>query len=133
MRVVLDTNVLVSALFWGGQPRRVVDLAIAGRLQAVTSPELLAELEQVLAEGFAVPQDRVELVLRDVLSYAEVAVPLEEVDIPVRDRDDAKVLAAARAGRAACIVTGDRDLLEIGEVHGIAILTVREFLSSFVG
>jgi len=67
MRVVLDTNVLISALFWGGQPRRLVDLAIAGRIQAITSPELLGELERVLAEDFEVPQDKVEFVLRDVL------------------------------------------------------------------
>ncbi len=133
MRVVLNTNVLISALFWGGQPRRVVDLAIAGRIQAVTSPELLAELEQVLAEDFAVPQETVELVLRDTLSYAEVTVPVEEVHIAVRDSGDTKVIAAAMAGRGDCIVTGDRDLLVIVEAHGIAIVTVREFLSSFVG
>jgi putative PIN family toxin of toxin-antitoxin system len=130
MRVVLDTNVLISALFWGGQPRRVVDLAIAGRIQAITCPELLAELAQVLAEDLEVAQDKVDLVVRDVLSYAEVTVPLEEVEAPVRDPGDRKVIACAVAGRADCIVTGDRDLLALGEVHGVAVLSVRAFLSS---
>jgi putative PIN family toxin of toxin-antitoxin system len=130
MRVVLDTNVLVSALFWGGQPRRVVDMAIAGRVQAVTSAELLLELAQVLAEDLEVPQDKVELVLRDVLSYAEVTVPVEEVEAPVRDPGDRKVITCAVAGRADYIVTGDRDLLALGQVHGVAVLSVHAFLSS---
>jgi putative PIN family toxin of toxin-antitoxin system len=133
MRVVLDTNVLISALFWGGQPRRLVDLAIAGRIQAITSPELLGELERVLAEDFEVPQDKVEFVLRDVLSYAEITVPLEEIEAPVRDPGDTKVIACAVSGRADCIVTGDRDLLALGEAHGVAVLSVRAFLSSSAG
>ena len=48
IRAVIDTNVLISALFWGGAPRRVVDLASSGRFRALTSLELLAELEDVL-------------------------------------------------------------------------------------
>jgi len=128
MRAVLDTNVIISALFWGGGPRRVVDLAASGRFQAITSPELLAELEDVLAEDFEVPQERVELILRDVLSWAEVAGPTEQVVLPVRDLADVKVVACAVAGRADCIVTGDRDLLSLGEVQGIRMMTVRAFL-----
>jgi len=128
MRVVLDTNVLISALFWGGAPRRVVDLAAAGHCQAITSPELLAELEAVLAEDFGVPQDKLELVLRDILSYAEVVTAVEEPELPVRDLADVKVIACAIAGRADCIVTGDQDLLSLPLVGAIRILSVRDFL-----
>lgn len=128
MRAVIDTNVLISALFWGGQPRRVVDLAAAGRFQAVTSPELLVELEGVLAGDFGVPQDRVDLVLRDILSYAEVVAPTQELAVAVRDPSDIKVIACAVAGRADFIVTGDRDLLALGEPQGIRFVAVREFL-----
>ena len=130
MRAVLDTNVLISALFWGGTPRQVVDLAASGRFQAVTSPELLAELTAVLAEDFDVPQDKLDLVLRDVLSYAEVVAVLEEPAIPVRDLADVKVLACALAGRADCIVTGDRDLLALPPLPEVRILTPRAFLDA---
>jgi putative PIN family toxin of toxin-antitoxin system len=128
MRVVLDTNVLISALFWGGAPRRMVDLAAAGHFQAVTSPELLAELEAVLAGDFGVPQDKLELVLRDILSYAEVVTAVEEPELPVRDLADVKVIACAVAGRADCIVTRDQDLLSLPLVGAIRILSVRDFL-----
>ena len=130
MRAVLDTNVLISALFWGGTPRQVVDLAVSGHFQAVTSPELLAELTTVLADDFDVPQDKLDLVLRDVLSYAEVVAVLEEHAIPVRDLADVKVLACALAGRADCIVTGDRDLLALPPLPEVRILTPRAFLDA---
>ena len=128
MRAVLDTNVIISALFWGGLPRRVVDLAISGGFQAVTSPELLWELEAVLAEDFEVPQDRVELAVRDMLSYAEVVVPVGEIEVAVRDRGDLRVIACAVAGRADYVITGDRDLLSLKQVAGVRFLTVRAFL-----
>jgi putative PIN family toxin of toxin-antitoxin system len=128
MRAVVDTNVFISGLFWGGRPRRVMDLAAAGRFHALTSAELLLELEDVLTEDFEVPQERVDLVLRDVLSYAEMIVPSEETSIAVRDVDDVKVIACAIAGRADCIITGDRDLLSLGEIQGISVLTPEEFL-----
>jgi len=128
MRVVIDNNVLISALFWGGQPRRVVDLASGGHFQALTSPALLAELEDVFAEDFRVPQERLDLILRDVLSYAEIVLAGEQVEAAVRDAADVKVIACAIAGRADCIITGDNDLLALRQVQGIAIRSVSTFL-----
>jgi len=128
MRVVVDTNVFISGLFWGGRPRRVMDLAAAGRFQALTSVELLLELENVLTEDFGVPQEQVDRVLRDVLSYAEMIVPGEEISVPVRDADDVKVIACAIAGGADCIITGDRDLLSLGDIRGITVFTPAQFL-----
>jgi putative PIN family toxin of toxin-antitoxin system len=134
MRVVIDTNVLISALFWGGRPRRVVDLAAAGLFQALKSPELLAEIEDVLIEDFGLPPQRLDLILRDILSYAELITPPPELDVDVRDPADVKVLACAVAGGADCIVTGDKDLLVLERIsgcspgHDVEILTVRAFL-----
>jgi len=133
MRAVIDTNVIISALFWGGQPRRVVDHAASGRFQAITCPELLIELEDVLAEDFGVPQERVDLILRDVLSFSELIAPIQEIEVPVRDHADVKVIACAVAGRADFVVTGDRDLLALGEAHGIRVATVRAFLQAYHG
>jgi len=130
MRAVIDTNVIISALFWGGRPRRVVDLAAAGRFQAVTSPELLAELDTVLAEDFDIPPDRLDLILRDVLSYAELVASVEELEAPVRDAADLIVIACALAGPADVIVTGDRDLLDLEQFRGVRVLSVSRFLSS---
>jgi putative PIN family toxin of toxin-antitoxin system len=130
MRAVVDTNVLISALFWGRAPRRIVDLAAAGHFQALTFPELLAELEAVLAESFVVPREKVDLVLRHILSYAEVVTLLEEPQILVRDLADVKEIACAIAGHADCMVTGDRDLLTLGAVSDMRILSIHAFLDA---
>jgi len=138
MRGVIDTNVLISALFWGGRPREIVDLAASGRFQTITSPELLLELEGVLTRAFDVPEDWVTLVLRDLLSYAEVVAPGEDSqpassDLPpgadaLRDLDDLIVIAAALAGRADHIITGDGDLLSLSPIQDIYVLTPAQFL-----
>jgi len=138
MRAVIDTNVLVSALFWGGRPREVVDLAASGRFQAITSPELLLELEDVLTRAFDVPEDRATLVLRDVLAYAEVATPADDSlersgELPreaadLRDPDDFKVIDAALVAQADYIITGDADLLSVTPIQTIHVLTPAQFL-----
>lgn len=130
VRALVDTNVLISALFWGGNPRRVVDLAAAGRFQALTCPELLSELEEVLVEDFGVPQDKIDLIIRDLLSYSELITPIEESEVPVRDPTDRKIITCALAGHADFIITGDSDLLVLGEVQGARVLTVRTFLEA---
>ena len=69
--------------------------------------------------------------MRDVLGYAEVITVAEEaVPVVVRDLSDVKVIACALAGRADRIITGDMDLLAIGEVGGVRVVTVRGFLES---
>lgn len=138
MRAVLDTNILISALFWGGRPREVIDLAVSGRFQAITSAELLLELENVLTGDFDLSEDRAALVLRDVLSYAEVVTTREDShqafgELPhgaaaIRDLDDLEVIAAALAARADHIITGDADLLSLNPLQHIQILTPAQFL-----
>jgi putative PIN family toxin of toxin-antitoxin system len=132
VRAVLDTNVLISALFWGGRPGEVVAAAVAGRFRAVTSPELLAEFETVMVEDFGLPPDRAILALVDVLSYSHVVLPVSVDDITIRDITDAKVVACAIAGDADFIVTGDRDLLALRGVRSVAVLTVRAFLDRLI-
>jgi len=130
MRVVLDTNVLISGLFWRGAPRAVLDAAASGRFQAVTSPSLLAELEEVLREDFEMPGPQRAEALSFVLSFAELVADGGEVPVEVRDPGDEKVIACAVEGRVDAIVTGDTDLLVLGTAGGIRVLTVRAFLDS---
>ena len=128
LRAVLDTNVIISSLFYGGKPRRVVDLAAAGRFQALTSVPLLVELELVLAEDFEVPTDKVEEAIREVMSFALLVPETPEFEVEVRDAGDAKVLACAAGGEANYVVTGDADLLSLKEWRGVTILTPDQFL-----
>ena len=133
MRAVLDTNVVVSALLWGGTPELILQRARAGELQLATSPALIAELAGILnrrkfaaklAQSNSSPAEVVAL-------YTQLAHTIE-ADAPapsaLRDPDDAAVLACALAARADCIVSGDDDLLTLGSYQGIPILSAAQCL-----
>jgi uncharacterized protein len=129
-RVVLDTNTIVSGLGWGGAPAAVLDAALAGRFDLVTSPALLDELRRVLAypKLQAVIGDADEFV--ELLALAAIVVtPTMTVEL-ARDPDDDRLIEAALAGEAEAIVTGDLDLLTLQRVGQIHIMNPRDFLES---
>jgi uncharacterized protein len=129
-RVVLDANIIVSGIGWGGTPAAVLDAALASHFEIVTSPALLDELRRVLSypKLQAVIGEADELI--ELLALAAIMVtPTETVEL-VRDPDDNRLIEAARTGRADVIVTGDQDLLTLGRVDQIEILTARQFLEA---
>lgn len=132
-RAVLDTNTIVSGIGWGGPPGAVLDAALAGHFEIVTSPALLDELRRVLSypKLQAVIGDGDELIeLIELLALAAIVVtPTEAVEI-IRDPDDNRLIEAAQAGQADIIVTGDQDLLTLMHIEQISILTPREFLET---
>ncbi len=128
MKVVLDTNILISSLFWNGCPRRVVDLATSQHIQSVTSLEILKELQSVLSEDFQVPPTKVKDILKDILSYSQLVKP-RPLSIKIRDLDDVKVIACAAVAKADYIVTGDKDLLILGQFNKTKIITPADFLN----
>lgn len=138
MRLVLDTNVVVSALLWGGEPLRLFGYAADGTVTLHTSPVLLGELGEVLTRSHLA--ERLVSQQRDIAEalahYAEMSVVVAPEAVPrvvPDDPDDDEVIAAAVAAQATAIVSGDKDLLRLGNheaEHGeIAILTVAEALA----
>lgn len=133
MRLVLDTNVVFSALLWRGKPYQLLD-ALSRRpdVYLFSSPALLEELADVLARPLAV--ERLALIgttVNEVLAlYRTVVEVVEPALAPrvVRDADDDRVIAAALAAHAAFIVSGDDDLLSIGSYQGIRIINAAEAL-----
>ena len=127
---VLDTNVLVSGLGWPRSlPGRIVNWAVAGRFMLVTSEPLLDELRRVLAYprlagAIGEPGELVRL----VSEVAVVVEPDREVTVIEHDPADNRVLEAAVAAQADCIVSGDADLLEIVSFEGVRIVSPREFI-----
>lgn len=124
---------MVSGLLWRGAPRPVLDLARAGSLTIFTSPELLAELANVLGrEKFSARLALAETNADElVYGYAALAKTIRPVRIkPVikADPDDDKVLACAKAAKAEIIASGDNHLLDLKEYEGIRILTVNQIL-----
>ena len=130
LRIVLDTNVLISGMGWPGIPAALLDAAVRGRCQLVMSPILLEELRRVLAypklaERF---HDAGRLVsLLETIS--DVVEPGERLEV-VADEADNRVVEAAVAGTARMIATGDTGLLALGKYRGIRIVSPAEALAA---
>ena len=129
VRVVLDTNTLVSGVISpGGPPRRLLDDARTQAFELCSSATLLAELLDVLSrEKFAARLTRAGLtpqgIVGDLRRLAYLATPQEVPRVVENDTDDDHVLACAVAGRADLIVSGDKHLLTLGgQYNGIAIV-----------
>lgn len=133
MRVVLDTNTLVSALLSPhGPPRRLLDDARAQVIELCSSPVLMAELLDVVSrEKFARRFAQAGLtplgVVGEIRRMATMAAPVSVPRVVAEDADDDHVLACALAGKADLIVSGDKHLLDLGGAYqGIRIVTPTE-------
>ena len=131
MRVVIDTNVLISAIFWTGKPKQLLNQVRLGRITFLTSAILLAELKEILTredKPFKLSAEDAERVVAAMRDLAEVVEPQQRLSV-CRDEGDDRVLECAVEGRAEWIVTGDGDLLDLKAFQGIPIVTVANFLS----
>jgi putative PIN family toxin of toxin-antitoxin system len=127
MRVVLDTNVLISGIIFGGKPDAILRMASRDQFTLILSEEILSELEEVLAEKFNWSPAKIASVFEDIGKSAEMTLP-EMVLTGCADPDDNRILEAAVEGCADCIVSGDKHLLRMKTFRGIEILTVSDFL-----
>ena len=129
MKVVLDTNVILSALLFGGKPRRVLEAATAGRVTMFISESLLLELEGVLRrEKFGLEARVVGAIVAELTAAAEVVEPTVHVSIITDDPSDNDVLDCALAAKVDYIVSGDRHLLVLGRCGDTQILNTDDFL-----
>ncbi len=124
---MLDTNTALSGLFWGGPPGALIDAARAGRIALVSSIPLVAELEGVLGRPkFALALEARGIFAADLVEgYATLVEVVRPAQIPptvLRDPGDDVVLATALAGGADLVVSGDKDLTDLGRFRNIAIV-----------
>ncbi len=134
MRLVLDTNTIVSAIGWDGPPRQVLIALREGRHRLVITPALLEELTRVLRYPRLQPiaaHPLLAVVLEWLYRPEHLVIPTERVTEIHADPADNLVLEAAVAGRADAIVSGDRHLLRLQAFRGIPVLTARAFVGRF--
>ncbi len=130
MRAVIDTNVLISAIFWTGRPKQLLNQVRRREVTFLTSELLLTELKEVLIRGdkpFKLSEKEAERVITTIRDLAEIILTNSRVAV-CRDETDNRVLECAIDGQADWIINGDRDLLGLQTFHGVKIVTVGEFL-----
>jgi uncharacterized protein len=126
-RVVLDTNVYISAYGFGGKPAELLRAAIGGEFELVTSPAILVEVADKLETVLGFDRDHTEQVLRQIARIATVVRATANVTTVADDADN-RILEAASESAADFIVSGGRHLLELGAWEGIRVLKVADFL-----
>lgn len=132
MRLVLDTNVVASAMLWGGSPKLLLQARRERQIELYTSTPLLAELTDILGRSKFEKKIAASLLTVDQLvdRYAELAQVVRPTPTPriVSDPDDDVVIGTALAAHADLLVTGDRLLLDVREYQGVRIVGVAEAL-----
>ena len=129
MRVVLDTNVVVSAAFFGGPPRRVVDAWISGQLQVVVSPSIFDEYLRVCDRlGASYPGTDYQPLLTTLLAHGLLVADSNGGLAITEDPDDDKFMRCALAADAI-VVSGDRHLLDADGWHGVSVVTPAQLLA----
>lgn len=130
-RIILDTNIIISAILFGGKPQQVLSLIIDSKLELYLSETILSEINSVLnREKFNIPKDYVIVIMKQIRSISNIVSPDSQskgINIS-RDKADNKFIHCAIEANADYIITGDQDLLVLKQINHIKILPPKEFL-----
>jgi putative PIN family toxin of toxin-antitoxin system len=130
-RIVVDTNIYISAIFWGGKPREIIDLGRDNRVHIFTSLEIENEIAEKLRTKFRLDEEEINQILLD---FSTLTVPVKvttKIEALPDDPEDNKFIECAVLSGANYIVSGDKHLLELKEYSGIKILKASEYLAIF--
>jgi putative PIN family toxin of toxin-antitoxin system len=129
LRVVLDTNVLISAILFGGRPRQILEKAIRGEIQLCLSEPVLEELKGVLRRPkFDYSPEAVQVILTELIAISDFVNPSKTLRVVSEDAEDNRILECAVEAGANYIITGDIHLLKLGGYRDIKILNAVAFL-----
>ena len=111
MKIVIDTNVLISGVFFGGFPRKILSAVVSQKITACATTEIINEYEEIVQEMINRKQGHInKSILSPLIKVMEIIEPVIHVEI-CRDPDDNKFLECAKDSHALYIVSGDKDLL----------------------
>lgn len=130
LRVVIDTNVIISALNFGGNPKAVLELARKRHIHNTTSPFIINEIERVLTRKFGWQMEVTREVINDIQGFSHVVNPPETIAV-IKNLPDNRILECAVAGGADYLISGDHHLTDLKTFGTINIVTPTEFLAIF--
>jgi putative PIN family toxin of toxin-antitoxin system len=127
-KIVLDTNVIVSAFGWKGSAHEIFQKCIKGHFQLYLSPQILSEIKRVLSyHKFHFNQDEIDEFLSIIIEAAEIVEPEIIIDLISQDSSNNRVLECAITADCEYVISGDKHLLEIKEFESIKILSPDKF------
>ncbi len=130
-KVVFDTNIYLSAIIFGGNPRKVLQLAINEKILLYSSTEILLEVALKLKGKFKWPSEQINLTIKNIGNLVKIIRIKEKIDFIKKDPTDNKILEAAIESKAGFIITGDSHLLELKSYKRIKIIKATELLEYF--
>jgi putative PIN family toxin of toxin-antitoxin system len=134
LKIVMDTNVFVSGVFFSGPPYQILKAWQSGEFELVVSTEILDEYQRV-GEILAEQYPRIDLnpILSFVIEHAKVYKSTKLKEPICEDPDDDKFIACALSSESRIIISGDKHLLKVSGYQGIEVLKPRDFVDRFLG
>lgn len=129
LKIVLDTNVYISALLFSGIPDEILEMAREKEIEIYASPIILLEIGQVLQKKFSFPRKTILNILKEIKRIAKIIQPKEKIDFIKADPADNRILECALAAKADYIVSGDKKhLRKLEKFQNIPIVLPVEFI-----
>lgn len=130
IRILLDTNVYVSAILFNGKPRLILEEIIEEKVYAFISNQIIKELEDTLSKPkFKLTNDFIRIVIPEIKDITRLTNPSALNNyLDLRDRDDYHILEAAYSAKIDYLITGDKDLFSLKKIREFKIITPEEYL-----
>lgn len=132
MKLVVDTNVMISGVFFGGFPQKILRSIINKELTAYATVDIIDEYKEVVQEMIERKQGHISKdILTPLIKAMNIIEPVSEVKV-CRDPDDDKFISCAKDAHALYIVSGDKDLLVLKQYENIQIITAKDFYDLYL-
>ena len=132
MRIVIDTNVVISGTFFKGNPRRIVEATVENRFNVFATPEIIQEYNDIINEFIIRKQGNLDNnILNQFIASLNIINQKSFMQI-CRDSDDDKFINCAIDSKSLYIVSGDNDLLVLGKYNNIDIITATQFCKTYL-
>jgi putative PIN family toxin of toxin-antitoxin system len=129
MKLVVDTNIFISAYYWGGNSQKIIERIINGLDELYVSNKILEEISDVMARpNFKTDQKTIDRYIRTIENNCKKVLTEGKIKGICRDKDDDDKLECGTICNADYIITGDNDLLVLGNYNAIKIITPKEYL-----
>lgn len=126
-QVIVDTNIIVSALLFHGLPENILEMVYSQDIISITSKEILQEYKRILTQKFTKEEIEIQNAVTLFRSYSEI-VELDGKTYKIQDKQDQMIIETAEKGNANYIITGDRYLLSLQKYENISIVSARTFI-----